>query len=65
MLGAENRSFWLDGYIGGDMSWQRSIARLVAHGLVDTVVPGSILQEVAGTDTLMDGVADDVAISMR
>jgi len=65
ILGARDRSFWLDGYIGGGVSWQRFIARLVAHGPVNTLVPGSILQEVPGTYTILGGVADDVVISMR
>ena len=34
ILGAKHRSFWLDGDLGGDVSWQRFIARLVAHGPV-------------------------------
>ena len=65
ILGARDRSFWLDGYIGGGISWQRFIARLVAHGPVNTLVPGTILQEVPGTYTVLGGVAGDVVISMR
>lgn len=65
ILRARDRSFWLDGYIGGNISWQRFIARLVAHGPVNTLVPGSILQEAPGTYTILGGVADDLAISMR
>jgi glucosamine-6-phosphate deaminase len=65
ILGARDRSFWLDGDIGGGVSWQRFIARLAAHGPVNTLVPGSILQEVPGTYTMLGGVADDVVISMR
>ncbi len=65
ILGARDRSFWLDGYLGGGVSWQRFIARLVAHGPVNALVPGSILQEAPGTYTILGGVADDVAISMR
>jgi glucosamine-6-phosphate deaminase len=65
ILGARDRSFWLDGYIGGGVSWQRFIARLVAHGPVNTLVPGSILQEAPGTYTILGGVAEDVTISMR
>ena len=65
ILGARDRSFWLDGYLGGGISWQRFIARLVAHGPVNTLVPGSILQEVPGTYTILGGVADDVEITMR
>ena len=65
ILGARDRSFWLDGAIGGGVSWQRFIARLAAHGPVNTLVPGSILQEVPGTYTILGGVADDVVISMK
>lgn len=64
ILGAKHRSFWLDGDLGGGVSWQRFIARLVAHGPVNTYVPGSILQ-LARTDyTLLGGVADNVEIHM-
>lgn len=65
ILGAQDRSFWLDGDLGGGVSWQRFIARLVAHGPVNTCVPGSILQEARGTYTILGNVADDVRISMR
>ncbi len=65
ILRARDRSFWLDGDLGGGISWQRFIARLVAHGPVNTLVPGSILQEKNGTYTLLGGVADNVEISMR
>lgn len=64
ILGARDRSFWLDGYLGGGVSWQRFIARLVAHGPVNTLVPGSILQEAPGTYTLRGEVADDVTVNM-
>lgn len=64
ILGARHRSFWLDGYLGGGVSWQRLIARLVAHGPVNTYVPGSFLQERPTTFTLLGGVADDVVIQM-
>lgn len=64
ILGAKHRSFWLDGDLGGGVSWQRFIARLVAHGPVNTLVPGSILQ-LARTDyVLLEGVADNVEIHM-
>jgi len=65
ILGARDRSFWLDGDLGGGISWQRFIARLVAHGPVNTLVPGSILQEAKGTYTILGNVASDVEISMR
>jgi glucosamine-6-phosphate deaminase len=64
ILGARHRSFWLDGDIGGGVSWQRFIARLVAHGPVSEFVPGSILQTVRTDYTILGGVADDVAIHM-
>jgi len=64
ILGAKYRSFWLDGDLGGGVSWQRFIARLVAHGPVNTFVPGSILQEAPGSYTLLGGVADNVEIHM-
>ncbi len=65
ILGARDRSFWLDGDLGRGISWQRFIARLVAHGPINTLVPGSILQEAKGTYTILGNVADDVSISMR
>ena len=46
------------------MSWQRFIARLVAHGPVTPEVPGSILQTLRTDYTLMGSVADDVRITM-
>jgi glucosamine-6-phosphate deaminase len=66
ILGARHRSFWLDGMCGPgtDMSWQRFIARLVAHGPVSKYVPGSILQTVRTDYTLLGGVADNVEIDM-
>ncbi|NMC82715.1 MAG: hypothetical protein GYA63_07685, partial [Armatimonadetes bacterium] len=45
-------------------SWQRFIARLCAHGPVNTLVPGSLLQTVPGTYTMLGGVADNVEIHM-
>ncbi len=64
IMGAKHRSFWLDGDLGGGVSWQRFIGRLVAHGPVNTLVPGSILQ-LARTDyTFIEGVASDVEITM-
>jgi len=64
ILGARHRSFWLDGDLGGGVSWQRFIARLVAHGPVSEFVPGSILQTVSTDYTILGGVADDVEIAM-
>jgi glucosamine-6-phosphate deaminase len=65
ILLARERSFWLDGHILGNVAWQRFIARLAAHGPVNTLVPGSILQTAPTTYTLLGGVADNVVISMR
>jgi glucosamine-6-phosphate deaminase len=65
ILLARERSFWLDGHILGNVAWQRFIARLVAHGPVNTLVPGSILQTAPTTYTMIGGVADNVVISMR
>lgn len=59
ILGARRRSFWLDGALDG-ASWQRFIARLVAHGPVCEWVPGSLLQEAGADFTLLGAVADDV-----
>lgn len=64
ILGAGYRSFWLDGYQGGGISWQRFIARLAAHGRVNTLVPGSLLQTAPGDYTIWGPVADDVEIHM-
>jgi glucosamine-6-phosphate deaminase len=64
VLGAKHRSFWLDGDLGGDVSWQRFIARLVAHGPVNELVPGSLLQETRCDYTILGNVADDVQIHM-
>lgn len=64
IVGARDRSFWLDGDLGGGVSWQRFIARLCAHGPVNTLVPGSLLQTVPGTYTILGGVADNVEIRM-
>ena len=64
ILGARHRSFWLDGDLGGGVSWQRFIARLVAHGPVSELVPGSILQTAPTDYTILGGVADDVEIHM-
>jgi glucosamine-6-phosphate deaminase len=64
ILGAKHRSFWLDGDLGGGISWQRFIARLVAHGPVSEFVPGSLLQTAPTDYTMLGGVADDVAIDM-
>jgi glucosamine-6-phosphate deaminase len=64
VMSARCRSFWLDGDLGGGVSWQRFIARLCAHGPVNTLVPGSLLQLARGSYTLLGSVADDVTIQM-
>lgn len=64
ILGARHRSFWLDGYLGGGISWQRFIARLVAHGPVNEFVPGSLLQETRADYTIYGPVAENVEIAM-
>lgn len=65
IVGARMRSFWLDGYLGGGISWQRFIARLVAYGPVNTIVPGSILQTAPTRYTLLGGVADNCETSIK
>jgi len=65
ILGAKYRSFWLDGYIGGGISWQRFIARLCAFGYVNTYVPGTILQLAPTSYNIIGGVAENVEICMR
>lgn len=62
ILGARDRSFWLDGECGGGMTWQRFIARLAAHGPVSEFVPASILQETNCGYHILGSVADDVKI---
>jgi glucosamine-6-phosphate deaminase len=64
IMGAKERSFWLDGDLGGGVSWQRFIGRLVAHGPVNTLVPGSILQLANTNYSILGGVADNVEIHM-
>jgi glucosamine-6-phosphate deaminase len=63
VMAARYRSFWLP-YGTSDLSWQRFIARLVAHGPVNTFVPGSILQTAPGDYVLVGPVADNVEIHM-
>ena len=63
MMRARHRSFWLPD-CDGNSSWQRFIARLCAHGPVNTLVPGSILQTAPGDYTILGRVAEDVEIHM-
>lgn len=65
ILGARRRSFWLDGDLGGGISWQRFIARLVAHGPVSQLVPGSILQTAPTTFNVVGGVADAIDVEIH
>jgi glucosamine-6-phosphate deaminase len=64
ILSARHRSFWLDGDLGGGVSWQRFIARLVARGPVSPFVPGSMLQTASTDFTMVSAVADNVAIEI-
>jgi glucosamine-6-phosphate deaminase len=51
-------SFW-NGFAYGDVSWQRFISRLAAHGPVTPLVPASILQILNSELTLSGSVAED------
>ncbi len=51
-------SFW-NGFSYGDVSWQRFISRLAAHGPVTPLVPASILQILNSELTLSGSVAED------
>jgi glucosamine-6-phosphate deaminase len=51
-------SFW-DGFAYGDVSWQRFITRLAAHGPVTPRVPASILQILDSQLTISGSVAED------
>ena len=64
ILGADHRSFWLDGYLGGGVSWQRFIARLVLHGPVTPLVPGSLLQTEESEVKILGGVAENCSVDM-
>ena len=65
IMGARYRSFWLPyGQATCDISWQRFIARLVAHGPVSTFVPGSILQTAPGDYVIVGAVAEDIVTSI-
>lgn len=64
ILGARHRSFWLDGALGTSDSWQRFIARLVAHGPVSEFVPASMLQQTRCDFTIIGTVADNVTVTM-
>jgi hypothetical protein len=51
--------------MGAGVAWQRFIGRLAAHGPVNTLVPGSILQEAPGDYVFYGPVADNVTITMQ
>jgi glucosamine-6-phosphate deaminase len=65
ILGARRRSFWLDGDLGDGLSWQRFIARLVAHGPISEFVPGSILQTALTDFNVVAAVADPLIVSIH
>ncbi|MBT3272842.1 MAG: hypothetical protein HN368_06790 [Spirochaetales bacterium] len=50
-------SFW-DGFSYGDVSWQRFISRLAAHGPVTPLVPASILQ-IMNSELILSGIVAD------
>lgn len=60
LLGAQYRSFWLDAYLGGGMSWQRFIGRLATHGPITPLVPASYLQSLPGEVVFLDTVAESI-----
>lgn len=59
-LGARYRSFWLDAYLGGGMSWQRFIGRLATHGPVTPLVPASFVQTLPGEVVFLGEVAEPI-----
>ena len=60
LLAAQYRSFWLDAYLGGGVSWQRFIGRLATHGPVTPLVPASFLQTAPGEVVFLGAVAEDI-----
>ncbi|MDP3209302.1 MAG: hypothetical protein Q8M65_09145 [Rhodoglobus sp.] len=62
ILGARRRSFWLDGDLGGGVTWQGFIARLVAHGPVNEFVPGSLLQTAQSDLAVLEAIAAPLEI---
>ncbi len=56
-------SFW-DGFSYGDVSWQRFITRLAAHGPVTPLVPASILQILNSRLVISGIVAEDYKIEI-
>lgn len=62
ILGARRRSFWLDGDLGGGVTWQGFIARLVAHGPVTEFVPGTLLQTARSDFAVLEAIAAPLEI---
>lgn len=60
IMEADHRSFWLCYAEKGGLSWQRFIARLVMHGPVTPLVPGSVLQTEKTDMFLTEAVAENV-----
>lgn len=61
VMNARRNSWRNYGYIGGGVSWQRFIVRLVTHGPVSPFVPASIMQDHHNTDfKILGAVADDI-----
>ncbi len=61
VMNARRVAFRQYGYIGGGVSWQRFIVRLVTHGPVSPFVPSSILQDHPNTDfKILASVAEDI-----
>jgi len=58
LAGSRLVHFW-DGFAYGDVSWQRFISRLAAHGPVTPRVPASMLQVIDAQLTLSGAVAAD------
>lgn len=58
LAGSKLVSFW-DGFGYGDVSWQRFITRLSAHGPVTPMVPASILQIIDSELILSGNIAAD------
>lgn len=58
-VSAKRHSWRQWGYIGDQVSWQRFIVRLVCHGPVTPLVPGSILQTLNTEFKILGTVADN------
>ncbi len=64
-VGAKLRSSWNNFSKKGEISWDRFIVRLAAHGPVNTMVPASILQTCRSDLILSGGVAEDCAKPLK